>query len=108
MNRSFTHIRSRGSSRADSNSIRTRVELTPLHYAGHDQVVSVLVLPVTIACFHCLLPILPVKGEVHVCGYGALGLGRDIVESLRPKKIDGLTAITKVFAATDYAAAILG
>lgn len=43
-----------------------------------------------------------------MCGYGALGFGRDGIESLSPKRIDGLTAIVKVFATTDYAAAISG
>jgi len=49
---------------------------------------------------------LTAKGDVHVCGYGALGFGRDGIESLRPKRVDGLAAIAKVFATTDYAAAI--
>ncbi|CDH51642.1 williams-beuren syndrome chromosomal region 16protein homolog [Lichtheimia corymbifera JMRC:FSU:9682] len=45
-------------------------------------------------------------GAVHTCGYGALGLGKDIIETLSLKRIPGLKDIKRVFATTDYAAAI--
>ncbi|KAI9263200.1 regulator of chromosome condensation 1/beta-lactamase-inhibitor protein II [Phascolomyces articulosus] len=45
-------------------------------------------------------------GSVHTCGYGALGLGKETIETLQLQRIRNLPPIKKVFAATDYAAAI--
>lgn len=45
-------------------------------------------------------------GNVHTCGYGALGLGKDIIQTLKCTQIEGLSNVAKIFAATDYAAAI--
>ncbi|KAI8049434.1 regulator of chromosome condensation 1/beta-lactamase-inhibitor protein II [Gilbertella persicaria] len=45
-------------------------------------------------------------GNVHTCGYGALGLGQDTIQTLELKQIEGLNRISKVYATTDYAAAI--
>ncbi|KAI8350155.1 regulator of chromosome condensation 1/beta-lactamase-inhibitor protein II [Blakeslea trispora] len=43
---------------------------------------------------------------VYTCGYGALGLGQDTLQTLEPKEVKGLEDIVKVYATTDYAAAI--
>ncbi|KAI9485241.1 MAG: regulator of chromosome condensation 1/beta-lactamase-inhibitor protein II [Benjaminiella poitrasii] len=45
-------------------------------------------------------------GCVHTCGYGALGLGENSFQTLEMTTIEGLRDIRKVFATTDYAAAI--
>lgn len=45
-------------------------------------------------------------GKVHTCGYGALGLGKDMIETLKPTQVPGLSDITRVYATTDFAAAI--
>ncbi|KAI7904447.1 regulator of chromosome condensation 1/beta-lactamase-inhibitor protein II [Cokeromyces recurvatus] len=45
-------------------------------------------------------------GTVHTCGYGALGLGKEKIQTLELTKIECLKDIKKVFATTDYAAAI--
>ncbi|KAI9251958.1 regulator of chromosome condensation 1/beta-lactamase-inhibitor protein II [Sporodiniella umbellata] len=45
------------------------------------------------------------QGQVYTCGFGALGCGEG-VESLVPKKIHGLDNVQRVFASTDYAAAL--
>ncbi|CAO3619255.1 unnamed protein product [Cunninghamella echinulata] len=50
--------------------------------------------------------ILTDDGKVYTCGYGSLGLGTDIIETLSIKQVNGLNNISKVFAATDYAAAL--
>lgn len=47
-------------------------------------------------------------GFVHTCGYGALGLGKDTLQSLELNRVEGLSNIAKIFATTDYAAAITG
>ncbi|CAO3702618.1 unnamed protein product [Rhizopus stolonifer] len=45
-------------------------------------------------------------GLVYTCGYGALGLGFETLETLELKKVEGLDNIVKIFATTDYAAAL--
>ncbi|KAL0095683.1 regulator of chromosome condensation 1/beta-lactamase-inhibitor protein II [Phycomyces blakesleeanus] len=50
--------------------------------------------------------ILTEDGRVHSCGYGALGHGKDTIESLVLREIEGLKDVERVFATTDYAAAI--
>ena len=45
---------------------------------------------------------------MHTCGYGALGLGKDTIETLSLQRIRNLPRIKKVFAATDYAGAVAG
>lgn len=45
-------------------------------------------------------------GNVYTCGYGALGLGKDKIQTLESTQVKGLSNVAKVFAATDYAAAI--
>ncbi|KAI8637372.1 regulator of chromosome condensation 1/beta-lactamase-inhibitor protein II [Parasitella parasitica] len=45
-------------------------------------------------------------GNVHTCGYGALGLGKASIQTLKCTQIEGLSNVVKIFAATDYAAAI--
>ncbi|KAI7865144.1 regulator of chromosome condensation 1/beta-lactamase-inhibitor protein II [Spinellus fusiger] len=50
--------------------------------------------------------ILTEDGRVHTCGYGALGRGRDAIESLVLNEVEGLKNIERVYATTDYAAAI--
>ncbi|KAI8147966.1 regulator of chromosome condensation 1/beta-lactamase-inhibitor protein II [Fennellomyces sp. T-0311] len=50
--------------------------------------------------------VLAEDGTVHTCGYGALGLGRDTIETLTLQRIPGLPEIEKVFATTDFAAAV--
>lgn len=52
--------------------------------------------------------ILTNDGYVHTCGYGALGLGKDTIQTLELKQVNGLKNINRVFATTDYAAAISG
>lgn len=47
-------------------------------------------------------------GCVHTCGYGVLGLGADVLETLTLRKVPGLANVKRVFAATDYAAALTG
>ncbi len=47
-------------------------------------------------------------GQVYTCGYGALGLGPEIIESLKLEKIKGLKQVSKIYASTDYAAALTG
>lgn len=51
--------------------------------------------------------ILTRDGQVYTCGYGALGLGKE-VQTLEPRLVSELNNkdIVKVFAATDYAAAL--
>ncbi|CAO3616745.1 unnamed protein product [Cunninghamella blakesleeana] len=50
--------------------------------------------------------ILTDDGKVYTCGYGSLGLGTDMIETLEIKQVKELKNIIKVFAATDYAAAL--
>ncbi|KAI9490967.1 regulator of chromosome condensation 1/beta-lactamase-inhibitor protein II [Zychaea mexicana] len=50
--------------------------------------------------------VLAEDGSVHTCGYGALGLGRDTIETLSLQRIRDLPQIQKVFATTDFAAAV--
>ncbi|KAI7851685.1 regulator of chromosome condensation 1/beta-lactamase-inhibitor protein II [Circinella umbellata] len=50
--------------------------------------------------------VLAEDGSVHTCGYGALGLGKDTIETLSLQRIRNLPRIKKVFAATDYAGAV--
>ncbi|EPB88986.1 hypothetical protein HMPREF1544_04247 [Mucor circinelloides 1006PhL] len=45
-------------------------------------------------------------GNVYTCGYGALGLGKDTIQTLESTQVKGLLDVAKVYAATDYAAAI--
>ncbi|KAI8364461.1 regulator of chromosome condensation 1/beta-lactamase-inhibitor protein II [Choanephora cucurbitarum] len=45
-------------------------------------------------------------GNVYTCGYGALGLGNNAIQTLEPKEIKELKEIKKIYASTDYAAAI--
>jgi alpha-tubulin suppressor-like RCC1 family protein len=45
-------------------------------------------------------------GNVHTCGYGALGVGKKTIQSLELLHVKELKDIIKVFATTDYAAAI--
>ncbi|KAI9013814.1 regulator of chromosome condensation 1/beta-lactamase-inhibitor protein II [Phycomyces nitens] len=52
--------------------------------------------------------ILTEDGRVHSCGYGALGHGKDTIESLVLREIEGLKDVERIFATTDYAAAITG
>ncbi|KAF9112496.1 hypothetical protein BGX27_003287 [Mortierella sp. AM989] len=47
-------------------------------------------------------------GKVYTCGYGALGLGQDKTQILMPEQISLLSSIRKIYASTDYAAAIDG
>lgn len=52
--------------------------------------------------------ILTKDGNVYTCGYGALGLGKDMIHTLEHSLVKELENkdIIKVFATTDYAAAI--
>ncbi|KAL1932521.1 hypothetical protein VTP01DRAFT_8199 [Rhizomucor pusillus] len=50
--------------------------------------------------------VLTADGCVHTCGYGVLGLGADVLETLTLRKVPGLANVKRVFAATDYAAAL--
>ncbi|RCH87809.1 Williams-Beuren syndrome chromosome region 16 protein [Rhizopus azygosporus] len=50
--------------------------------------------------------VLTEDGHVYSCGYGALGLGPEMIESLELKEIKGLEKVVKVYASTDYAAAL--
>lgn len=52
--------------------------------------------------------VLTKDGHVLTCGYGSLGLGEDVIQTLQPTIVKELSNknIVKVFAATDYAAAI--
>ncbi|KAI8992662.1 regulator of chromosome condensation 1/beta-lactamase-inhibitor protein II [Pilobolus umbonatus] len=50
--------------------------------------------------------ILTTDGKVHTCGYGALGLGEGLIESLELRCIQELDNIVRIYATTDYAAAI--
>ncbi|KAI9318649.1 regulator of chromosome condensation 1/beta-lactamase-inhibitor protein II [Dichotomocladium elegans] len=50
--------------------------------------------------------VLTEDGSVHTCGYGALGLGEGVIETLKLQRIPGLSNVQRVFATTDYAAAI--
>lgn len=52
--------------------------------------------------------ILTEDGHIYSCGYGALGLGPEMIESLELKEIKGLEKVVKVYASTDYAAALTG
>ncbi|KAI8379195.1 regulator of chromosome condensation 1/beta-lactamase-inhibitor protein II [Radiomyces spectabilis] len=45
-------------------------------------------------------------GRVHTCGFGALGLGPERLESLVLAEVAGLSNIRRVYATTDYAAAL--
>ncbi|KAG1504675.1 hypothetical protein G6F52_012162 [Rhizopus delemar] len=45
-------------------------------------------------------------GQVYTCGYGALGLGPEMIESLKLEKVKGLEQVSKIYASTDYAAAL--
>ncbi|KAG2206850.1 hypothetical protein INT47_007607 [Mucor saturninus] len=51
--------------------------------------------------------ILASDGQVYTCGYGALGLDK-VIQTLEPTLVQGLSnkEIIKVFASTDYAAAL--
>ncbi|KAG0320949.1 Williams-Beuren syndrome chromosome region 16 protein [Dissophora globulifera] len=46
------------------------------------------------------------SGKVYTCGFGALGLGPDKTQILMPEQITTLPRIRKIFASTDYAAAL--
>ncbi|KAG2173415.1 hypothetical protein INT44_008767 [Umbelopsis vinacea] len=50
--------------------------------------------------------ILKGNGEVYSCGYGALGSGKGIIETLEPRRVQIDEKITKIFAVQDMAAAI--
>lgn len=52
--------------------------------------------------------ILTNEGQVYTCGYGSLGLGKELVQTLEARIVEELSnkEIIKVFACTDYAAAI--
>lgn len=50
--------------------------------------------------------ILTKDGDVYTCGYGSLGLGKETIQVLEPTLVKGLSNIVKIYAATDYAAAI--
>ncbi|KAH8554383.1 regulator of chromosome condensation 1/beta-lactamase-inhibitor protein II [Umbelopsis sp. PMI_123] len=50
--------------------------------------------------------ILKENGQVYSCGYGALGLGQDTIETLDPKPVKIEEKVTKIFATQDMAAAI--
>lgn len=52
--------------------------------------------------------VLTKNGHVLTCGYGSLGLKKDVIQTLQPTVVEELSNkdIIKVFAATDYAAAI--
>ncbi|KAI8082752.1 regulator of chromosome condensation 1/beta-lactamase-inhibitor protein II [Halteromyces radiatus] len=50
--------------------------------------------------------ILTDEGQVYTCGYGSIGLGKEVIETLSLQKVKGLDKIIRVFAATDYAAAL--
>ncbi|CAO3610820.1 unnamed protein product [Mucor hiemalis] len=52
--------------------------------------------------------VLTKDGHVFTCGYGSLGLGEGVIQTLQPTIVKELSNkdIVKVFAATDYAAAI--
>lgn len=52
--------------------------------------------------------ILTRDGNVYTCGYGALGLGKETIQTLELSLVKELEnkQIVKVFATTDYAAAI--
>ncbi|KAI8322029.1 RCC1/BLIP-II, partial [Martensiomyces pterosporus] len=45
-------------------------------------------------------------GRVHVCGYGALGLGPDTISVLHPAAIKGIEGVTFIAASTDRCLAI--
>ncbi|KAI8970324.1 regulator of chromosome condensation 1/beta-lactamase-inhibitor protein II [Mycotypha africana] len=46
------------------------------------------------------------NGKVYTCGYGALGLGKDTLQTLQLTEVDGLENVERIYAATDYAAAL--
>lgn len=48
------------------------------------------------------------NGAVYSCGYGALGLGGDTIETLEPRLIPFDEEVTKIYAIQDMAAAITG
>jgi hypothetical protein len=48
------------------------------------------------------------NGTVYGCGYGAVGLGDDIIETLEPTLIPFDEEVTRIFATQDMAAAITG
>jgi RCC1-like G exchanging factor-like protein len=48
------------------------------------------------------------NGEVYSCGYGALGLGKGIIETLEPRRVQIDEKIIKISAVQDMAAAISG
>lgn len=52
--------------------------------------------------------ILTKGGHVFTCGYGALGLGKEVIQTLEASEVRELSdkQIIKVVATTDYAAAI--
>lgn len=52
--------------------------------------------------------ILTNEGNVYTCGYGALGLGKETIQTLELSQVKGLKNINRVFATTDYAAALSG
>ncbi|KAI8340746.1 regulator of chromosome condensation 1/beta-lactamase-inhibitor protein II [Chlamydoabsidia padenii] len=74
--------------------------LAPLPVTILDQVI------VDIAAGGPFSVILTQDGSVYTCGYGSLGLGKEALETLTPRKVKGLGRAIRVFAATDYAAAI--
>ncbi|KAF7723284.1 hypothetical protein EC973_002130 [Apophysomyces ossiformis] len=50
--------------------------------------------------------VLTEDGDVYTCGYGALGLGPSNIETLNLKRVEALRNVSRIFATTDYAAAI--
>ncbi|KAL1925587.1 uncharacterized protein VTP21DRAFT_470 [Calcarisporiella thermophila] len=47
------------------------------------------------------------EGRIYTCGYGALGLGDEVIETLKPTLVKGIEdRVVKIYATTDYAAAI--
>lgn len=48
------------------------------------------------------------NGTVYSCGYAALGLGENTIETLEPKLVPFDEEVTKIFATQDMAAALTG
>ncbi|KAJ2846221.1 hypothetical protein IWW36_004453 [Coemansia brasiliensis] len=59
-----------------------------------------------IAAGGCHSLLLTRNGQVYVCGYGALGLGKHQISVLKPTRIKGLDSITAIYASTDRSLAI--
>ncbi|GAA5968733.1 hypothetical protein JCM11641_000713 [Rhodosporidiobolus odoratus] len=72
---------------------------------------SFLPSPRRIADFRCggsFSFLLDDRGSVYSCGYGALGLGKDTLQSLKPRRIDKLEGegVSRISAGWGYAAAV--